>query len=98
MFIIPLVLLLAWTFALEAWEVLSPLARIAVVVGGVPVSAAVLLASTSFGREVLASLLGNALYDGSRKGCGCAWRFLLLLALAALAAAALLWVWQRVGA
>lgn len=54
---------------------------------GLPVAAVALLAWTSFGREVLASMLGDALYDGLRlRGCtiGCLPLLILLVILLAL--------------
>jgi hypothetical protein len=84
MLVIPFIVLFAWTFVVQVWNALSPVARIAVIGVGVPLSGAVLLVSTRFGREVLASVLGNWLYDGLRAGC--ATRSLLILFLLLLAA------------
>ena len=82
--IVPIAVIFVWTFALEAWASLPTLTRVAVVALGVPASGAALLMGTHFGREVLASVIGNWLYDRLRGGCGMhALLLLLLLVLAA---------------
>lgn len=84
MLIAPVAVLFAWTFAVEAWTVLPVATRVAVIVLGVPASGAALLLGTRFGREVLASVVGNWLYDLLRSGCGLrALAFLFLLSLVA---------------
>jgi len=79
MIVVPIAVLFAWTFALEAWATLPVLTRVAVIALGVPASVVALLVGTKFGREVIASIMGNWLYDRMRSGCGLSALLLLLL-------------------
>lgn len=61
--------------------------RALLLVVGIPVAALAALVGTGFGREVFASILGNAVYDGLRsRGCvlGCLPFVVLVLVLFAL--------------
>lgn len=58
----------------EAWASLSTGARLAVgttILLAAPVASAVLVLRTDFGRKVLASILGDWIYDRFREGEGC---------------------------
>lgn len=72
--------------AAEVWAGTPPLTRFGVTAAGLVLAVPLVLFGTSFGREVLASVVGNALYDGARSpGCFAGF-FLLVLVLAAAAA------------
>ena len=63
MLIVPLLLTIAWSLLSETWDNISFLERIVFLLSGVVVLLAVVLVGTRFGREVLASMIGDFLYD-----------------------------------
>jgi hypothetical protein len=63
MLFLPTVLLIGWGIFNRVWQMYSPLERVAVTVGVVIALVGILLVGTRFGREVLASIVGDFLYD-----------------------------------
>ncbi|MBU1802619.1 MAG: hypothetical protein KKA97_10370, partial [Actinobacteria bacterium] len=70
------------------WAATPVLTRFAVAAAGLLVAVPLALFRTSFGREVLAGIVGNALYDGVRRP-GCLPGFVLLVLALAIALALL---------
>lgn len=66
MLLMPFVLLIGWYFLLPVWQQLTPLQCFIAILIAVPATAWYLLVHTAFGREVLASILGNFFYDVMR--------------------------------
>ena len=83
----PVVVVVGWQSLQAVWQSTPFEARLLLLGIGLPLSLLVLLVGTSFGREVFASILGNAAYDGLRsRGCsfGCLPLLLLFILLFAL--------------
>lgn len=79
MLILPLILTISWGLLSDSWDNISYLERIVFLVSGVVVVLAVVLIGTSFGREVLASMIGNFLYDAIKSVVTFPSRFLRFL-------------------
>lgn len=79
-FLMPFVLLIGWYCLVQVWHQLTPLQCFLAIVIAVPATAWYFLVHTAFGREVLASILGNFFYDGLRRHAGCfPWLLLALI-------------------
>jgi hypothetical protein len=63
MFITPVILIIGWGMLSGPWQELSLLEKSVAVVGGGLVILIILLAGTTFGREVLAGIVGHFIYD-----------------------------------
>ena len=91
MILMPVAVLFAWTFAVQAWTALHTVTQVLVILLGVPATGATLLFTTRFGRELLASVIGNWLYDCVRVGCGLR-AFISFLLLVLLLLLAVIWL------
>lgn len=56
-----------WSLLNSLWDSLSSIERLLAVLGGSFLVLIVLLTTTTFGREVLASMLGDFFYDGLKR-------------------------------
>lgn len=80
--LLPVVLLVGGQALVVAWAGLPVAARLVLLFVGLPLLASTLLFRSGFGREVFASILGNAAYDWLRnRGCTLGCLPLLLLAI-----------------
>lgn len=63
MIFIPMLLMLAWGLVVDLWAHLSVLEKLGVVAGAMVLLLSWIVFFTAFGREVLASIVGDFIYD-----------------------------------
>ena len=63
MIFMPVLLMLAWGVVVDLWAYLSVLEKLGVVAGAMVLLLSWIVFFTAFGREVLASIVGDFLYD-----------------------------------